>query len=92
MALPAGGEGHHDGRLVPGTGAGPSQGAGRPLGSRLSLHAGQHHRPLADLLARRSQPVRLQGECRQAEAALLLSLQNNAADAAATTGRSHTRP
>lgn len=68
MWVLAGGEGHHDGRPVPGAGAGPSQGAGRPLGSRLALHAGQHHRPLADLLARRSQPVRLQGECRLAAA------------------------
>lgn len=70
MCDAAGGEGHHDGRSVPGAGAGPSQGEGGPLGSRLALHAGQHHRSLADLLPRCPQSVRLQGECPPAAAAV----------------------
>ncbi|KAJ4943086.1 hypothetical protein JOQ06_005595 [Pogonophryne albipinna] len=33
---------------------------GGPLGPRLPLHEGQHHRPVADLLPRGPEPVRLQ--------------------------------
>lgn len=47
----AGGEGHHDGRPVPRAGASPAQREGGSLGSRLALHAWQHHRSLSDLLS-----------------------------------------
>lgn len=64
MSVPgfAGGEGHHDGRVVSGAGPSPAQREGGPLGSRLALHARQHHRSLADLFSWRAQPVCLQGE------------------------------
>lgn len=58
----AGGEGHHDGGLVPGAGPSPAQREGRALGSRLAVHARQHHRALSDLFPGGSESVRLQGE------------------------------
>lgn len=58
----AGGEGHHDGRFVSRAGPSPAQREGRALGSRLAIHARQHHRSLADLFSWCTESVCLQGE------------------------------
>ncbi len=47
----AGGEGHHDRGSFPRAGASPAQREGGALGSRLTIHARQHHRSLSDLLS-----------------------------------------
>lgn len=64
MSVPglAGGEGHHDGRVVSRAGPSAAQREGGALGSRLALHARQHHRSLPDLFSWRAQSVCLQGE------------------------------